>query len=167
MKIKILSIVILILLFACKKDKESTPTINNNYFTYQGKQYSTPKAYYGVENDGIELTISSFIYNPGSGEYSGSGNGVDFIKLKSNGSSNLPLGTFQSFINWGDTTSSFIGEILIDVDTLYSGNYPELKMKSGSVTIAASSQGYSIRYDLVNEEGKNIKGQYDGAVLRN
>lgn len=165
MKIKILSIGILLLLFACKKDKESTPNINNNYFTYQGKQYSTPKAYYGVEKDGIELTISTFIYN--SGEYSGSGNGVDFVKLKSNGSSSLPLGTFQSFINWGDTSSSFIGEILIDVDTLYSGNYPELKIKSGSVTISASSQGYSIMYDLVNEEGKNIKGQYYGAVLKN
>jgi hypothetical protein len=154
---------LILISFSCKEKDEK----NQNFFTYQGEIHLTPTAYYGVEADGIELTISSFNYDDSTNEYSGSGSGVDFVKIKSDNSGKLPIGTFHSFETWGDTLSAFIGIVLINVDTLYSGNYDELDIKSGTISISESDNGYLVNYEIIIENGEMIKGEYEGNVIRN
>lgn len=163
MKNLFLLVGLIILLFSCKEKEEK----NQNFFTYKGEIYLTPTAYYGVEADGIELTISSFNYDNSTNEYSGSGSGVDFVKLHSDNSSELPIGTFHSFETWGDTISTFLGIVLINVDTLYSGNYDELDINSGTINISESANGYLINYEIVIENGEIIIEEYEGEVIRN
>ena len=165
MKIILRLLAVVLLLSSCKEEREEE--VNNNFFIYQGTKHYTPFAYYGIENDGIELNISSFNYNPSTGEYSGSGNGVDFIKLKSMVPGKFPIGTFQSYVNWGDTASRFLGIALMNVDALYSGNYKEWDLKSGSVTISEGPKGYIITYEVFIEDSVLIKGQYEGNVIKN
>lgn len=162
MKIKLLFFGLLILVSACKEEKDDP----QNYFTYQGKEYQTPKAYYGVESDGIELAIVSFNYDEASGEFSGPGSGVDFVKIKSATTNKLPVGTFQTPVTWGDTLSNFLGIALVDIDSLYSGNYTEKLLKSGTITISESSIGYLIKYEIVTDENEAIKGSYEGSVIK-
>jgi hypothetical protein len=148
---------------ACRKENPGT----QKSFTYKGTEYQTPNAYYGVENDGIELTISNFEYNPLTSEYSGSGSGLDFVKIKSATTSKLPVGTFRTPESWGDTLSAYLGIAVMNVDTLYSGNYVPRYFKSGMISIAESSKGYLITYEVITDENQAIKGSYEGAVIRN
>jgi len=165
MRFQLLLFSIFLLLISCKKEKTEEP--NLNYFLYENVERYTPNASYGVQNDGIELTISSFNYNYTTNEYSGSGNGIDFVKIKATYVDKLPVGNYQSFVNWGDTNSNFIGEVLLNVDTLFSGNYLELEIKSGNISISESPKGYLIKYEIILEDNHTIKGQYEGTVLKN
>lgn len=112
---------------------------NRNFLTYKGEVHPTPNAYYGV----------------------------DFVKIHPDNSGKLPVGNFHSYENWGDTLSTFIGLVLINVDTLYSGNYDEMDISSGTISIAQSPGGYLISYEIVGENGETVIGEYEGAVIRN
>jgi len=160
-------LLIVFLLAACEEKKDDDVIINANYFSYQGTKHYTPNAFYVVESNGIELVISSFIYDSSTGEYSGSGDGVDFVKLKSSYTNKLPVGTFQSYINWGDTASNFLGLMLMDVDKLYYGNYTEWEINSGFVSISESPKGYLITYEVFVDDTIQIKGTYEGSVIKN
>jgi hypothetical protein len=189
-KTLLISFLMSVTLFSCKKDKNENPE-KTSILTYNSINYNLAEgviidygadSFYGTSNTHINY---DFYITDGKIEYDAAGDLSDikgriaiFAELYSAGTTGgFKIGTFNFIDDSNDASltpaqtrtkyenKSFFtdGALLVGTDNVNSSleNATQIDIKSGSVTVTGTNNNYSVDFDLVLTNNKAVKGSYN------
>ncbi len=172
---KVLTIILLSLIFftGCKKDKKESSF--NNYFKYDGEIYRIDQGFlenYGSLNAGesykLSLTLTSDGLTPieNNGDLIGiTGNGhIIHFEMFSGSGTQLTDGTYQYDFSSQNAGSFDDGWISINYDASQNEAEIDQDIEEGTVIITKTGDIYEITVSCTDEDNKSVTGYFKGTL---